>query len=64
MSNQTFPEKLVRLKAAASYFGVSYRQMLDALNAGLIPYYIIQNTKYVRLSEIEAVLQQQRQGGE
>ncbi len=59
----TLPEPLVRLKPAAEHFGVKYRQMLHAVKRKAIPSYLFEGRRYVRLSEIEACLQRQREEG-
>ena len=65
------PEPLHRVKDAAKKisdpdgrgFQTIYRILLEKINSGAIPHYEIGKRRYVRLSEVEAFIQNSRKEG-
>ena len=58
-------EPLVTLKDAAEYLGLPYFKVQRASRNGLIPTYFVYNSRrLVRLSEVVAVINGTRQGGD
>lgn len=71
MTTETIPtrfselEPLVNLKDAASALGLPYFKIQRAARAGLIPTYFVYNSRrLVRISEVLAVIDASRQGGD
>jgi hypothetical protein len=59
------PEKLLTFQEAADLVGAKPWQIRRAVNRGLIPYYQPFNSrKLVRLSDVVAVIEASRKGGE
>ena len=59
------PEKLFTYRAAAELLGVPYYKIQRAARAGLFPTYRVLNGRpLLRLSEVVAVIDGTRQGGE
>lgn len=58
-------EALITLKEAAATLGLPYFKLQRAARAGLMPTYFVYNSRrLVRLSEVVAVINSSRQGGE
>lgn len=59
------PERLCTIKEAAALIGAKPWQIRRAVNRGLIPHYQPFNSrKLVRLSDVVAVIESSRKGGE
>lgn len=54
----TTPEPIfLTIKAAAYKLGLSYRNLLEAVNAGVIPHYKLQNSRMlVSVTEVVAIM--------
>lgn len=58
-------EPLITLKDAAERLGLPYFKVQRAARAGLIPTYFVYNSRHlVRLSEVVAIINGTRQGGD
>lgn len=59
----TYSQKLLPLKEAAAHVGVPYRQLLQAVNEGLVPSYKLLNSRtLVKVNEVIAVMQINQKG--